>query len=173
MINLNSQNLSLLYSTAKTWLTSSERWEIKTCRKNIIFQTDISSSANGHGQLFDSYKTPLGRHYIRAKIGDHHKENAVFIRRRFTGEYFAPALKKKYPERDWILTRIMWLSGLEKGFNRLGNVDTMKRFIYIHGTPDSVEMGKTGSKGCIRMKNSDIVNLFGLIQVGTTVNLIL
>ena len=173
MINLNSQNLSLLYSTSNTWLTSSERWQIKKCVKSTIFQTDISSSAKGHGQLFDSYKTPLGRHNIRAKIGDHHKENAVFVRRRFTGEYFAPELKKKYPERDWILTRIMWLSGLERGFNRLGKVDTMKRFIYIHGTPDSVEMGKRGSKGCIRMKNSDIVKLFDLIQVGTTVNLIL
>ena len=94
------------------------RWSQTSIIKDIIFETKISSAEKGSGQVIDSFQT-LGRHYVRAKIGDGHKENSVFIARRFTGEFFEPLLLNKYPDRDWILTRILWLSGLEVGLNRL------------------------------------------------------
>lgn len=98
--------------------------------------------------------------------------NAVFAERRPTGEIYTPELAEKYPGRDWILTRILWLSGCEVGINRLGQVDTMRRFIYIHGSPDSVTMGKPGSIGCIRMHNNDLLDLFGRIHVADVVQII-
>lgn len=123
----------------------------------------ISSAKNGVGEIKDSEKTPRGWHIIRAKIGADSPANTVFRNRRPTGEIFAPELRARYPERDWILTRILWLSGTEVGKNRLGPVDTMQRYIYIHGSPDDVSMGQPGSRGCIRMKNSDIIELFDLV----------
>ena len=110
-------------------------------------------------------------HVIRAKIGHGSPANTVFVGRRPTGEVFSEKLKLQYPERDWILSRIMWLSGCEVGINRLGKVDTMRRYIYFHGSPDSVEMGKPGSVGCIRMRNKDIIELFKLVSIGTRVNI--
>ena len=118
-----------------------------------------------------SYCTPLGAHIIRAKIGAGLQENTVFVARRPTGEIYTPELSAQFPNRDWILTRILWLSGCEVGFNRLGDVDTMRRYIYIHGSPDSVHMGEPGSIGCIRMRNADIVELFDLVPAGTPVNI--
>ena len=171
VINLTTQKLQLFYSNKESWIYGDERWSQKNVIKDLFFETKISSAEKGFGQVTDSLQTPLGRHYIRAKIGEGYKENSVFVVRRFTGEFFEPSLLSKYPDRDWILTRILWLSGLEVGFNRLGNVDTMKRYIYIHGTPDSVAMGTKGSKGCIRMRNSDIIRLFDLIPEYTTVNI--
>ena len=120
-----------------------------------------------------SYCTPLGAHIIRAKIGAGLPENTVFVGRRPTGELYTPELSAQFPKRDWILTRILWLSGCEVGFNRLGDVDTMRRYIYIHGSPDSVHMGQPGSIGCIRMRNADIVELFDLVPAGTPVNIAL
>jgi lipoprotein-anchoring transpeptidase ErfK/SrfK len=131
----------------------------------------ISSAKNGVGQDRGSFCTPLGKHVIRAKIGEGQPVNTVFIRRRPTGEIYSPSLGKKYPDRDWILTRILWLSGCEPGFNRLGTVDTMRRYIYIHGSPDSIDMGSPGSIGCIRMLNTDLLELFNLTDVGTEVNI--
>ena len=131
----------------------------------------VSTSKYGVGQEMGSYKTPIGKHYIRAKIGDGAPSNAVFVGRRRTGEIFNSSLREQFPQRDWILTRIMWLSGCELGVNRLGQVDTMRRFIYIHGAPDDVEMGIPGSIGCIRMRNVDLVELFDLVDVGTSVNI--
>jgi hypothetical protein len=86
-------------------------------------------------------------------------------------DQLAPSLRAAYPHRDWILTRILWLSGCEPGINRLGEVDTMRRYIYIHGSPDSAEMGKPGSIGCIRMRNADIVELFDLVPAGVSVEI--
>ncbi len=106
---------------------------------------------------------------MRAKIGAGEPENAVFSGRRPTGEIYTPALAARHPERDWILSRILWLSGLEPGVNRLGKVDTMRRFIYIHGTPDSEAMGVANSHGCVRMRNQDVMRLFDLVKVGTRV----
>ena len=129
----------------------------------------ISSAAKGVGEQNGSYCTPRGRHVIRAKIGAGQPDNTVFVRRRPTGEIYHPELGEQFPTRDWILTRILWLSGCEPGFNRKGQVDTMRRFIYIHGSPDSVPMGQPGSHGCIRMRNADIVDLFERVAPGTPV----
>jgi hypothetical protein len=132
-------------------------------------QYAISSAANGVGCEKNSGCTPLGAHIIRARIGDQQPLNAVFVGRRPTGEICTPELMAEFPERDWILTRILWLSGNELGKNRLGNVDTMQRYIYIHGTPDSVAVGSPDSHGCFRMRNTDIVELFNMVPVGTSV----
>lgn len=140
---------------------------------DILLQYSISSALKGTGQDSGSYCTPLGKHIIRAKIGIGEPENTVFVGRRPTGEIYSPDLAEQFPGRDWILTRILWLSGCEPGFNRLGSVDTMRRYIYIHGSPDSVQMGQPGSIGCIRMRNSDIVELFDRVPAGTPVNIAL
>ncbi|MCY4148083.1 MAG: L,D-transpeptidase [Gammaproteobacteria bacterium] len=129
----------------------------------------VSTAKNGPGQLKDSYCTPLGKHVIRAKIGDGQLANTVFRARRPTGETYRFGMREAEPERDWILTRILWLSGLEVGYNRLGNVDTMRRYIYIHGCPDDVDLGQPGSRGCIRMSNVDVIDLFDSTPVGTPV----
>lgn len=131
----------------------------------------ISSAINGVGQKRGSFCTPLGKHIIRAKIGSGQPINTVFLKRRPTGEIYTPDLGASYPGRDWILTRILWLSGCELGFNRLGLVDTMRRYIYIHGSPDCINMGKPGSIGCIRMFNTDLLELFDLVDVGTEVSI--
>lgn len=135
----------------------------------IIQRYSVSSAKNGVGQERGSYKTPLGKHVIRAKIGANQPLNTVFVRRRPTGEIYTPELAARYPGRDWILTRILWLSGCEPGFNRLGSVDTMRRYIYIHGSPDSAQMGQPGSIGCIRMHNHDLLDLYERVPVGTAV----
>ena len=129
----------------------------------------VSTAVNGVGCEKNSGCTPLGQHIIRAKIGEGAAPNTVFVGRRPTGEICTPELMVEFPNRDWILTRILWLSGKEVGRNRLGNVDTMQRYIYIHGTPDSTEMGKIGSHGCVRMRNNEMIALFDLVEVGTTV----
>lgn len=129
----------------------------------------ISTAKNGLGELKDSGKTPRGWHQIRAKIGSRQAINSVFVGRRPTGEIYSTELSERYPDRDWILTRILWLSGLEKGKNRGDNVDSMRRYIYIHGCPDEIQLGLPLSKGCIRMHNEDIVELFDLVEYGTKV----
>jgi len=121
----------------------------------------ISTAVNGIGSEKNSGRTPLGRHIIRAKIG----AGAPVT----TGEILSPELMAQHPQRDWILTRILWLSGTEVGKNRLGNVDSMQRYIYIHGTPDTEPMGQPCSHGCVRMRNQDVVELFDLVDVGTPV----
>jgi lipoprotein-anchoring transpeptidase ErfK/SrfK len=137
----------------------------------LIRRYPISSAKNGVGELNGSFCTPRGRHIIRAKIGAGQPLNAVFIERRPTGEIYTPELARSSPGRDWILTRILWLSGCERGYNRMGQVDTMRRAIYIHGSPDTAEMGKPGSHGCIRMRNRDIVELFDLVPIRTSVDI--
>lgn len=136
-----------------------------------LMQVLVSTSKNGVGQQKGSYQTPAGRHQIRAKIGAGAAWNTVFVGRRPTGEIWSPELAEQFPNRDWILTRILWLSGLEPGKNRFGDVDTMRRYVYLHGSPDTVAMGEPGSIGCVRMKNSDIVSLFDWIPAGTTVDI--
>jgi L,D-transpeptidase YbiS len=132
----------------------------------------VSTARNGPGELSGSYCTPRGRHVVRAKIGAGLPANTVFVRRRATGEIWSPELAEQHPGRDWILTRILWLSGLERGYNRLGNVDTMRRFIYIHGSPDTAVMGQPGSIGCIRMHNADVTDLFDRVPAGTLVTIV-
>lgn len=151
--------------------------EISPASQTLILTADgkeirsytISTAANGLGEEKNSFKTPRGWHIVRAKIGADFPLNSVFVKRRFTGEIYNAELGLLYPDRDWILTRILWLSGLEKGFNRLGNVDTMQRFVYIHGSPDERPVGVPTSHGCIRMQNQDIIELFDLVTYGTKV----
>lgn len=140
--------------------------------KNEYLTYTIATASRGAGEQSGSACTPRGKHVVRAKIGSGCPMNTVFIGRRPTGETYSPELKEKFPDRDWILTRILWLSGCEVGFNRLGCVDSMRRYIYIHSTPDSVPMGVASSHGCIRMRGSDIVELFDRVPVGTVVTIV-
>jgi L,D-transpeptidase YbiS len=131
----------------------------------------ISTAAKGAGERSGSNCTPRGRHVIRARIGTGLPLGAVFRARRPTGETCTPELQAVFPGRDWITTRILWLSGCERGFNRLGAVDTMRRYIYIHGTPDRAVLGTPASHGCIRMADEDVAELFELVVVGTPVQI--
>ena len=135
----------------------------------LVREYRVSTAANGAGERSGSEKTPRGWHRIRAKIGAGCESGTVFVARRPTGERYSPALAARYPQRDWILTRILWLCGAEPGKNRLGDVDTMRRFIYIHGCPDSEAMGKPGSHGCVRMRNQDVIELFDRVPAGLPV----
>jgi L,D-transpeptidase YbiS len=135
----------------------------------VITEYLVSTSRNGPGELQDSECTPRGEHVIYAKIGAHCLPDTVFVSRRPTGEIYTPELRARFPSRDWILTRIVWLAGREPGKNAGGNVDSRERYIYIHGAPDDVPMGMPGSRGCIRMRNADIIQLFDLIEVGMRV----
>jgi lipoprotein-anchoring transpeptidase ErfK/SrfK len=131
----------------------------------------VSTSKNGVGEKYGSFCTPRGLHVVRAKIGSGAPVNTVFVKRRPTGEIYDASLGNRFPGRDWMLTRLLWLSGCEPGFNRLGDVDTMRRYIYIHGSPDSAVMGKPGSIGCIRMHNGDLLELFEMTPLGTPVEI--
>jgi len=129
----------------------------------------VCTAKNGVGEQFGSECTPRGAHIIRAKIGDGEPLGSVFVGRRLTGEVYDDQLSRRQPDRDWILTRILWLSGLEKGKNRSGQVDTMRRYIYIHGAPDELVTNTPSSHGCIRMLNADVADLFERIPAGTQV----
>ncbi|MDD3355084.1 L,D-transpeptidase [Zoogloea sp.] len=132
----------------------------------------VSTARKGPGEQKGSYQTPRGKHVIRARIGTGMPLGTAFRGRRPTGEVWTPEVGAADPERDWILTRILWLSGQEPGRNRLGEVDTMQRYIYIHGTPDTQPMGVPLSIGCIRMRNREVAELFDLVSVGTPVEII-
>jgi lipoprotein-anchoring transpeptidase ErfK/SrfK len=137
----------------------------------LLRRYSVSTSRLGVGEMNGSNKTPRGRHVVRAKIGAGQPAGTVFVGRRPTGEIWSRELGEKHPGRDWMLTRLLWLSGREPGFNRLGNVDSMRRYIYIHGSPETAEMGKPGSIGCIRMRNADVIELFDLTPAGTEVEI--
>lgn len=157
-----------------------ERWlEVDLSRQRLWLRRGevalreflVSTAANGPGEREGSNCTPRGWHKIRARIGAGQPVGAVFVGRRPTGEIYSEELAARYPRRDWILTRILWLSGLEPGFNRLGDRDTMRRFIYIHGCPNSARLGEPGSHGCVRMGNQELIELFAEVRVGTPVYL--
>ena len=131
----------------------------------------VSTAARGIGQQMGSEQTPIGRHIVRARIGERMPLGAVFVARRPTGEIWTPALAARHPQRDWILTRILWLSGTQPGLNRLGSVDSMRRYIYIHGTPDDQPMGVPASHGCVRMRNDEVIWLFDHVAAGTPVQI--
>ncbi|HUR40183.1 MAG TPA: L,D-transpeptidase [Verrucomicrobiae bacterium] len=152
-IDLSTQQLRLLEGT------------------RVLRDYRVSTAARGAGERNGSFCTPRGRHQIRAKVGRGAAPGTVFVARRPTGERWSPELHAQFPGRDWILTRILWLSGLEPGRNRRGDVDTMRRYIYLHGTPDSTTLGTPGSHGCVRMANDDIVELFDLVSPGTEVDI--
>ena len=144
---------------------------LKDAQGRILMQARISTARNGVGEENGSEKTPRGAHYIRARIGAGLPADAVLVSRRPTGEIYSPQLRAAFPNRDWILTRILWLSGLEPGKNRLGHVDTMRRYIYIHGCPDEDPMGVPGSRGCVKMRNREIIELFDRVAPGTRVHI--
>ena len=151
IISIKSQNLLLLFNN------------------KVKFTYKISSAKAGIGQLKGSYKTPLGHHVIRAKIGDNNPIYSVYEGRRVTGDIWSKRLNDQLPKDDWILTRILWLSGKEIGFNRLGKFDSMQRFIYIHGTNEEELLGAPASHGCIRMSNHDVLSLYKYVEVGADV----
>jgi hypothetical protein len=145
-----------------------QRWLVLE-NQRVIREYSISTAKNGPGQLKGSECTPTGWHQIRAKIGTGAPINSVFIGRRPTGEIYSPTLAAQYPQRDWILSRILWLGGLEPGFNRYGEVDSSWRYIYIHGCPDEYMLGVPASHGCIRMLNQDVIELFDTVEAGCRV----
>lgn len=131
----------------------------------------ISTAARGAGSTRGSYCTPLGAHRVKLKIGSGCPARTVFAGRRPTGELFSEDLRLAFPGRDWILSRILWLQGLERGINRGSEVDTLRRFVYIHGTADEDKIGEPASHGCIRMKNDDVIQLFELVPNGIRVDI--
>lgn len=137
----------------------------------VVREYPVSTARNGPGERMDSECTPRGAHVIAEKIGAGCPADTVFVGRRPTGELYSPLLRRRHPGRDWILTRILWLDGSEPGRNRGGEVDSRARYIYIHGSPDDVPMGRPGSRGCVRMRNADIIELFERVVVGTPVRI--
>lgn len=150
---------------------AAQRLTLRDDQGNLIRSYRVSTAARGAGEQMGSYQTPRGRHRIRARIGDGLPLGAVLRGRRPTGEVCTPELMAAQPGKDWILTRILWLCGEEPGLNRGGQVDTMRRYVYIHGTPDGTDLGVPGSHGCVRMANADMVELFDQVPVGTPVHI--
>lgn len=161
-------------------MNSIDRIEIDIARQQLrsfkgaqeLHCYSVSTARNGVGEMVDSECTPRGSHEIAEKIGSDCAADTVFVARRASGEIYSPELAAQYPGRDWILTRILWLAGRDHGYNSGGERDTQARYIYIHGTPDSTPLGLPGSRGCIRMGNADIVELFDAVAVGTRVDIV-
>jgi lipoprotein-anchoring transpeptidase ErfK/SrfK len=156
----------------------SERWiKIELDRQRLsLFEGErllsewpVSTALNGPGELADSGCTPRGEHRVRIKIGNGAPPNTVFVGRRPTGEVYDESLAAAHPGRDWILTRILWLTGAEPGVNRGSGCDTLRRYIYIHGCPDGEPVGEPRSHGCVRMRNADVIELFDQVEPGTRV----
>ncbi len=147
---------------------SKQRLKLRAGERTLL-DAPVSTGLRGAGEVMDSERTPRGWHVVCEKIGEGAPMNTVFVGRRPTGELYTPELREKHPGRDWILTRILWLSGTETGRNMNGNVDSRERYIYIHGCPADVGVGAPGSRGCIRMRNEQIIELFNRVKVGTRV----
>lgn len=137
--------------------------------EGVLREYPASTAKNGAGELMDSECTPRGEHLIAEKIGAGAAPDSVFVGRRETGEIYTPEMRHSHPDRDWILTRIMWLRGTQSGKNLDGNVDSYNRYIYIHGCPDDVDIKIPGSRGCVRLRNEDVIDLFDRVEEGTTV----
>jgi L,D-transpeptidase YbiS len=135
----------------------------------ISMDVAVSTAANGPGEVMHSECTPRGLHRVRARIGAGAAANTVFIGRRASDEIYTPELKQQHPDRDWMLTRILWLCGMEPGKNRFGDRDSMRRYIYIHGCPEDDAMGTPSSHGCIKMRNAEVIELFDRVPAGTRV----
>lgn len=150
---------------------SSQTLRVKSGHR-VVKSYPVSTARNGPGEKQDSECTPRGIHVIAQKIGAGCKPNTVFVGRQPTGEIFNPGLRQQFPDRDWIITRILWLKGCEPGLNQGGDVDTYQRYIYIHGAPDDVPMGRPGSRGCIRLCNQDMIELFDMSEVGMKVSVV-
>lgn len=142
------------------------------CDGVVVFACTVSTALNGAGERDGSGCTPRGRHRVRARIGEGQPTAAVFVGRRPTGEIWTPALARQFPQRDWILTRILWLCGEQSGFNRGAGCDSQRRYIYMHGTPDDQSLGIPISHGCIRLSNCNMLALFDLTPVGCRVDIL-
>jgi len=138
----------------------------------VIASYPVSTSSKGSGERAGSEQTPRGRHEVREMIGAGVPKGSVFVGRRPTGEICTPELYAASPRRDWILSRVIWLAGREEGKNLGGDVDTLSRYIYIHGTPDDEPINEPRSHGCIRMRNDDVIALFDLIKPGMPVEIL-
>ena len=150
---------------------SLSRQQLTLFAGEVVSKWPVSTARTGPGETKNSESTPRGLHTVRAMIGAGAESGAVFVGRRPTGEIYCEELAAQFPKRDWILSRILWLSGCEPGRNRLGNVDSMQRYIYIHGTPDTEPMGVPYSHGCIRMANADVIELFDQVHAGIAVQI--
>lgn len=162
-----------MIETQSTWVNiclAEQRLTLQH-RERVLESWPIASGKAGAGEQKDSGATPRGWHRVRIAIGHDAPRGAVFVGRRWTGEIYSPGLHAQYPKRDWILTRLLWLTGLERGFNRGGSVDTLSRYIYIHGCPDEALLGQPVSHGCIRMHNDAVMDLFARIGAGTPVRI--
>jgi len=137
------------------------RRKIGVCRSY-----SVSTASMGTGNESGSLQTPLGKHRIYAKIGEHAPLYTAFSGRIAFGIYDP---EHDDAARDWILTRILWLEGLQTGKNKRGRIDTRSRYIYIHGTHAENDIGKPASHGCIRMRNDDIIELFAHVHEGENV----
>lgn len=174
--NMSISILSSQHLVVNTHMQTLALYGSKSCSAPI-FTAPISTAKNGTGSQLGSFCTPLGRHKICKKIGAGLPKNSVFVARRYTGEQYSPKLAAKFPSRDWILTRILRLEGLEEGKNRgtdsTGNCcDSFERFIYIHGTPDTEPMGVPHSHGCIRLHGAAMMALFDLVELGAVVEIV-
>ena len=152
----------IIINIARQWL------ELR-CGSEVLLACAVSTARNGLGEQLGSECTPRGMHVIDEKIGAGCASGTVFVSRQPTGERYSPGLRAQFPERDWIITRILWLRGLEDGVNCGGELDSKARYIYIHGAPEDVPMGEPGSRGCVRMRSADVMTLFDLVEVGTPV----
>ena len=154
------KHIEISLDEQKLWLKNDDQ---------ILHEFSVSTAKNGAGEMMGSECTPRGLHEIEEMVGADEPINSVFVGRKLTGEMYTQKLRKKYPDRDWILTRILRLSGCEPGGNKGGQCDSHDRLIYIHGTPDDVEMGKPGSHGCVRLRNENLIVLFDQVTTGMKV----
>ncbi|KTD50991.1 L,D-transpeptidase [Legionella quateirensis] len=154
----------------KTLFISIAQQEMKGFEnESLAFTYQVSTGKKGAGEIKNSECTPRGWHRVYSIIGLEHQINSVLVAREWTGEIYSEQLAEQFPDRDWILTRIIQLEGLEPGKNKGGNVDTLERFIYIHGTPDSTKLGTPGSHGCIRLNNRSVIDLANWVATDTLV----
>ena len=160
MTDMDRTQIQVSLAEQRLWLLAPQ---------GVLREWPISSARNGAGERSGSECTPRGWHGIVARIGEGCAPGTVFVGRRPTGETYRAELGREHPGRDWILTRILWLRGLQPGYNRLGQVDSMRRYVYIHGCPDEYPMGVPLSHGCIRMRNRDVMELFDRVTTGTLV----
>ena len=129
----------------------------------------ISTSKYGEGSIENSFKTPLGKHSIKEMIGEEAEINTIFTSRINTKRSATIIDQFEDTDNDYVTSRIMWLDGEEDGLNKGGNVDSFRRYIYIHGTHEEGLIGTKASHGCIRMFNYDVIELFNLVNIGTKV----
>jgi len=156
------------YTHAVITVSVSEQMLYHRRKTGVVYAYPVSTASNGTGNREGSYQTPLGRHRIAKKLGDHLPLLTAFSAREPFCIYDPESDDAK---RDWILTRILWLEGCETGKNRRGKVDTYDRYIYIHGTHEEDKVGTPASHGCIRMKNEDLLELFEHVAVGESVRI--